>query len=67
MTAVRITLHRDRCIGAGQCVMTAPTVFTQDDEALVAFVEGGEHGAGDPRVHEVPQACPVQAVVVHDD
>lgn len=67
MTAVRIALHRDRCIGAGQCVMIAPAVFTQDDEALVAFVEGGEHNADDPRVREVPHACPVQAVEVHED
>jgi ferredoxin len=64
---MRITVLRDRCIGAGQCVLTAPTIFTQDEEALVALVEGNEDGAGDSRVHDVPQACPVQAVIVHND
>ncbi|MGW3912492.1 ferredoxin [Streptomyces sp. NPDC005070] len=64
---MRITVDRDRCIGSGQCVMTAPGVFTQDDDALVALVPGHEDGAGDPRVHDVPMACPVQAVAIHED
>ncbi|MFL4945876.1 ferredoxin [Streptomyces sp. MMS24-I31] len=47
--------------------MTAPGVFTQDDDALVALVPGHEDGAGDPRVHDVPMACPVQAVAIFED
>ncbi|QNT97791.1 ferredoxin [Streptomyces griseofuscus] len=65
--ALRITVDRDRCIGSGQCVMTAPGVFTQDDEALVALLPGQEDGAGDSRVREVPLACPVQAIVITED
>ncbi|MCS0638483.1 ferredoxin [Streptomyces sp. LP05-1] len=64
---MRITIDRDRCIGSGQCVMTAPGVFTQDDDALVTLVPGHEDGAGDPRVREVPTACPVQAVAISED
>ncbi|WP_191875313.1 ferredoxin [Streptomyces filipinensis] len=64
---MRITIDRDRCIGSGQCVMTAPGVFTQDDDALVALVPGREDGAGDQRVRDVPMACPVQAVAVFED
>ncbi|MCM3923141.1 (4Fe-4S)-binding protein [Frankia sp. AiPs1] len=33
---MRIVAERDRCIGAGNCVMTAPEVFDQDDDGLVA-------------------------------
>lgn len=64
---MRITVDRDRCIGSGQCVMTAPNVFTQDDDALVVLVPGREDGAGDPRVRDVPSACPVQAVTISED
>ncbi|MFE2534618.1 ferredoxin [Streptomyces sp. NPDC059371] len=65
---MRITIDRDRCIGSGQCVMTAPGVFTQDDDALVALVPGHEDAAAaDPRVRDVPMGCPVQAVAIHDD
>ncbi|MFF3617168.1 ferredoxin [Streptomyces sp. NPDC002580] len=63
----RITVDRDRCIGSGQCVMTAPGVFTQDDDALVALVPGHEDAAADPRVRDVPMACPVQAITIHED
>ncbi|MGK5546430.1 ferredoxin [Streptomyces sp. URMC 127] len=64
---MRISIDRDRCIGSGQCVMTAPGVFTQDDDALVALVPGHEDGSGDPRVRDVPMACPVQAIDVTED
>ncbi|AOR30412.1 ferredoxin [Streptomyces fodineus] len=64
---MRITIDRDRCIGSGQCVMTAPGVFTQDDDAVVALVPGHEDGAADPRVHDVPLVCPVQAVAIFED
>ncbi|MFD7666098.1 ferredoxin [Streptomyces sp. NPDC059788] len=29
---LRISVSRDRCVGAGMCVLTAPGVFEQDDE-----------------------------------
>ncbi|GAA4010023.1 ferredoxin [Streptomyces marokkonensis] len=61
---MRITIDRDRCIGSGQCAMTAPGVFTQDDDALVTLVPGFEERTGDPRVQDVPMACPVQAVEI---
>jgi ferredoxin len=64
---MRITIDRDRCIGAGQCVLAAPGVFTQDDDGLVALLPGHEDGPGDPRVRDVPTACPVQAVTFVDD
>ncbi|WP_058047811.1 ferredoxin [Streptomyces roseifaciens] len=64
---MRITIDRDRCIGSGQCVMTAPGVFTQDDDAVVALLPGQEDGSGDPRVRDVPMACPVQAVTISGD
>lgn len=65
--APRITVDRDRCIGAGQCVLAAPDVFTQDDDGLVELLPGHESAAGDPHVRDVPMACPVQAVAVSGD
>ncbi|MEU0395374.1 ferredoxin [Streptomyces sp. NPDC006208] len=64
---MRITIDRDRCIGAGQCVLTAPGAFTQDDDGLVTLLPGHEDGTDDPNVRYVPGACPVQAVTVSDD
>jgi ferredoxin len=35
---MKIEADRDRCIGAGMCVMTAEEVFDQDDEGLVVVL-----------------------------
>ncbi|MFG2141150.1 ferredoxin [Streptomyces sp. NPDC048650] len=63
---MRIDIDRDICIGAGQCVLTAPNVFTQDDDGFSQLLPGREDGAGDPLVREAARACPVQAITVTD-
>ena len=30
--AMRVIVDKELCIGAGQCVVTAPDVFDQDDD-----------------------------------
>ncbi|MFH9228159.1 ferredoxin [Streptomyces lydicus] len=63
---MRITIDSNVCIGAGQCALTAPGVFTQDDDGFGALQPGREDGAGDPLVREAARACPVQAITVTD-
>lgn len=60
----RINIDTDVCIGAGQCALTAPRVFTQDDDGFSELIHGREDGAGDPMVGEAARACPVQAITV---
>ncbi|WP_405811298.1 ferredoxin [Streptomyces sp. NBC_00210] len=59
-----IGIDRERCIGAGQCALTAPEVFTQDDDGFSELLEGREDGAGSPLVREAARACPVGAITV---
>ncbi|MFD9634111.1 ferredoxin [Streptomyces violascens] len=63
---MRIGIDKDVCIGAGQCALTAPSVFTQDDDGSSALLPGREDGGGDPLVREAARACPVQAITLHD-
>ncbi|MFG3280901.1 ferredoxin [Streptomyces sp. NPDC048111] len=63
---MRIEIAKDVCIGAGQCALTAPGVFTQDDDGFSELLPGREDGAGDPLVREAERVCPVQAITVHD-
>ncbi|KOU42810.1 ferredoxin [Streptomyces sp. WM6378] len=63
---MRISIDKDVCIGAGQCALTAPSVFTQDDDGFSALLPGREDGGGDPLVREAARACPVQAITLHD-
>ncbi|MFK8850237.1 ferredoxin [Streptomyces sp. Ac-502] len=61
---MKIDIDTSVCIGSGQCALTAPGVFTQDDEGFSALLPGREDGAGDPLVREAARACPVQAITV---
>ncbi|MFI8521617.1 ferredoxin [Streptomyces sp. NPDC085481] len=64
---MRITIDSGVCIGAGQCALTVPDVFTQDDDGFGTVVPGHEDGAGRPLVHEAARACPVQAITLDHD
>ncbi|MFF6776746.1 ferredoxin [Streptomyces sp. NPDC012637] len=63
---MRISVDRDVCIGAGQCALVSPDVFTQDDDGFGTVVPGRETGAGGPLVREAARACPVGAVTVEE-
>ncbi|MFF0061630.1 ferredoxin [Streptomyces sp. NPDC005279] len=57
-----IAIDKDRCIGAGQCALTAPEVFTQDDDGFSELLPGRGDGASSPLVREAARACPVGAI-----
>ncbi|MEU1406562.1 ferredoxin [Streptomyces sp. NPDC005728] len=63
---MHIDIDKDVCIGAGQCALAAPSVFTQDDDGYSMLVPGREDGAGDPMVREAARACPVSAINVKE-
>ncbi|MGW7269883.1 ferredoxin [Streptomyces sp. NPDC054864] len=62
--SVNVHVDRDRCVGAGMCALTAPSVFTQDDDGFSEVLPGRANGGGDPLVREAVRACPVQAVTL---
>ncbi|MFJ9037087.1 ferredoxin [Streptomyces sp. NPDC102406] len=58
-----IEVDKERCVGAGMCALTAPDVFTQDDDGFSEVLPGGAERAGEhPMVKEAVRACPVGAV-----
>jgi ferredoxin len=66
MSIVRVSIDSDMCIGSGQCALTAPGVFTQDEDGFGEVIAGNEDGAGDPLVREAVRACPVQAITMQE-
>jgi ferredoxin len=62
---MRVSIDSEVCIGAGQCALTSPDVFTQDDDGFGTVVPGREDGTG-PLVREAVRACPVQAITLHE-
>jgi ferredoxin len=64
---MHIDIDKDVCIGAGQCALAAPGVFTQDEDGFSTLLPGREDGGGDPMVREAARACPVGAISVSED
>ncbi|MFF7813642.1 ferredoxin [Streptomyces sp. NPDC007945] len=61
-----ISIDPDICIGAGQCALVAPDVFTQDDDGFGTVLPGREDGAGRTLVREAARACPVRAITLRE-
>ncbi|MFD3975151.1 ferredoxin [Streptomyces cyaneofuscatus] len=68
MSGVGVQVDKERCVGAGMCALTAPDVFTQDDDGLSEVLPGREQTTGThPLVREAVRACPVGAVALASD
>ncbi|MGW4892451.1 ferredoxin [Kitasatospora sp. NPDC004240] len=59
-----ITTDRDRCIGAGLCVLTAPDVFEHDDDGLVTLLTPEPEPGQEADVRLAQQLCPARALVL---
>lgn len=70
MSAMRVEADRDRCIGAGLCVMNAEEVFDQDDDGLVVLLPEGTAAAVLPghaaAVERAVAGCPAGALRIVD-
>jgi ferredoxin len=62
-----VSVDRERCIGAGMCVLTAPDVFDQDaDDGRVLLRDPVPPRAHNAAVREAGQICPAGAIAVLD-
>ncbi|WUI35231.1 ferredoxin [Nocardia sp. NBC_00416] len=62
---MELRVDRERCIGAGMCVMTAPDVFDQDDEdGRVVLLARTPASHLERAVGEAADMCPSGAIVL---
>ena len=61
-----VTVDRDLCQGAGQCVLRSPLVFDQDDEGLVVLVRPDVPEEEREAAVGAAYLCPAGAVSVHE-
>ncbi|TYC24609.1 ferredoxin [Micromonospora sp. MP36] len=60
---MRVRVDRDRCCGSGNCVVTAPEVFDQDDEdGLVVLHLAEPPPDAVDRVRRAVDLCPSGAI-----
>lgn len=66
---MRIEADRERCVGAGMCALTAPDLFTQDDDeglVLVLAADGALSPDQAASATEAATLCPSRAIRTTD-
>ncbi|MFQ5524244.1 MAG: ferredoxin [Acidimicrobiia bacterium] len=64
--AVRVIIDRRRCIGAGTCIVLAPSVFRWRQGDFMKPELADESTVDVDVLREVAAACPTQAIVVEE-
>jgi len=62
---VKVKVDRDLCIGVGNCVAYAPTVFALDEENKAVVLDPSS--VDDETLLEAAESCPENAIIVEDD
>ncbi|WP_425295899.1 ferredoxin [Nocardia cyriacigeorgica] len=63
---LELHVDRERCIGAGMCVLTAPAVFDQDPDDGRVLPARPPAAADEPAVREAAMLCPSGAITIRD-
>jgi ferredoxin len=62
---MKISVDQHRCIGAGQCVRTAPEVFDQREaDGIVTLIVPEPDDALRPKIEKAAKLCPSQSIRV---
>jgi ferredoxin len=62
---VKVRVDRDLCIGVGNCVAYAPTVFELDEENKAVVLD--PFSVDDSALLEAAKSCTENAIIVEDD
>ena len=64
--AVKVAADRDLCISAGNCVMSAPAVFDQDDDGIVVVLTTEVPAGEEAHARDAVKLCPAEALRIVD-
>jgi len=62
---MKVRVGRELCIGLGNCVAFAPTVFALDKENKAVVLDPAS--VDEKTLLEAAESCPEQAIIVEDD
>ncbi len=62
---MKVRVDRDLCIGVGNCVAFAPTVFAIDEENKAVVLH--PLSVDNDTLLEAAESCPENAIIVEDD
>jgi ferredoxin len=64
---MQITVDVSRCIGAGQCVLSAPEVFDQDEKGIVRVLVPRPSEEFEDAVFQADLHCPSGTITIDQD
>ncbi|MFR0359569.1 ferredoxin [Streptomyces sediminimaris] len=64
---MHIVSDTDKCVGAGQCVYSAPEFFDQDEDAIVIVVDEAPEAGRFALVRSAVDRCPSGALSLVED
>jgi ferredoxin len=65
---MQVEVDRGKCVASGQCAVTAPTVFDQDDdEGKVVVLDAAPAPSAHDRARRAAGMCPGMAISLRDD
>jgi len=62
---VKVRIDRDLCLGVGNCVAIAPTVFKLDNENKAVVLTPSS--VDNDKLLEAAESCPENAIIIEDD
>lgn len=63
--SLTVVVDKDRCLGSGNCMFTAPDVFDQsEDDGTVILLATHPEGALSEAVNQAARSCPGKAIKV---
>jgi ferredoxin len=63
---VKISIDREACVGAGQCVLAAPSVFDLDDDGKVVVLSEDPPADVHSQIRNAVFSCPAFAIEFDD-
>lgn len=63
---MKVTVDRERCIGAGMCALTAPEVFDQDEEDGRVILLDADPPTAHRAVRDAATLCPSESITLSD-
>lgn len=62
----KVTVDRNKCIGAATCIVVAPAAFDLDG-TNIAVPKSGAEKLDDDVLLMAAQSCPTQAIILYDE
>jgi ferredoxin len=63
---MEISVDIERCIGSGQCVLSAPQLFDQDDDDGTAVVLAQPEPRDEDDARQAARVCPGSAIALRE-